>query len=105
MQKILIAAIAIAMAAACHSSFARGGGGHSSGGHSSGGRSSGSRVSSAHVGESPGVHTVRGYTKRNGTIVAPYHATNRNGTKRDNFSTKGNVNPYTGKPGTKNTDK
>ena len=46
-------------------------------------------------------HSVRGYVKKNGTYVQPYRATNPNGTKRDNWSTSGNVNPYTGKPGTK----
>jgi len=46
-------------------------------------------------------HSISGYTKRDGTYVAPSHATNPNGTKADNWTTKGNVNPYTGKPGTK----
>jgi hypothetical protein len=45
-------------------------------------------------------HSVRGYTRRDGTYVQPSHATNRNSTKRDNWSTKGNINPYTGKRGT-----
>lgn len=45
--------------------------------------------------------SVRGYTKKNGTYVAPYQRTNPNSTKMDNYSTKGNVNPYIGKPGTK----
>lgn len=73
--------------------FARGGGGgHSSGGHSSSSYSSGS---------TGGSHSTSGYTKSNGTYVAPAHATNPNGTKADNWSTKGNVNPYTGKEGTK----
>lgn len=49
-----------------------------------------------------GSHSVKGYTKKDGTYVAPHKQTNPNGTKRDNWSTKGNVNPYTGKPGTKN---
>jgi hypothetical protein len=44
---------------------------------------------------------VHGYTKRNGTVVPPYYRSLENGTQRDNFSTKGNVNPYTGKVGTK----
>jgi hypothetical protein len=44
---------------------------------------------------------VHGYTKKNGTVVKPYTRTHENGTQRDNFSTKGNVNPYTGKVGTK----
>lgn len=45
--------------------------------------------------------SVRGYTKKNGTYVAPHQRTNPNSTKMDNYSTKGNVNPYTGKAGTK----
>lgn len=49
-----------------------------------------------------GSHSVKGYTKKDGTYVAPHKQTNPNGTKRDNWSTKGNVNPHTGKPGTKN---
>jgi hypothetical protein len=47
---------------------------------------------------------VGGYTKSNGTYVAPYHRTAPNSTKNDNYSTKGNYNPYTGKWGTKNPD-
>jgi hypothetical protein len=49
-------------------------------------------------------HYVHGYSEKDGTYVAPYHATNPNGTKNDNYSTKGNVNPYTGKPGTSAAD-
>jgi hypothetical protein len=50
-----------------------------------------------------GGHTVNvhGYTRHNGTYVAPHHRTAPNGTKADNWSTRGNVNPYTGKEGTK----
>jgi len=44
---------------------------------------------------------VHGYTRKNGTVVRPYTRTAENGTQRDNFSTKGNINPYTGKRGTK----
>jgi hypothetical protein len=46
-------------------------------------------------------HYVRGYSTKSGTYVAPHWQTNPNRTKFDNWSTKGNVNPYTGKPGTK----
>jgi len=53
-------------------------------------------------GSSGGSHSVKGYTKKDGTYVAPHKQTNPNGTKQDNWSTKGNVNPHTGKPGTKN---
>lgn len=45
-------------------------------------------------------HSVRGYTRKDGTYVAPHRATNPNSTRADNWSTKGNVNPYTGKEGT-----
>ncbi len=43
---------------------------------------------------------VRGYTKKDGTHVQPHHRTTPNRTKRDNYSSLGNTNPYTGKPGT-----
>lgn len=44
---------------------------------------------------------VKGYTKKDGTYVQPHFRTSPNSTKFDNWSTKGNVNPYTGKEGTK----
>jgi outer membrane protein assembly factor BamE (lipoprotein component of BamABCDE complex) len=53
--------------------------------------------------EAKDVH-VNGYTKKDGTYVAPYTRTSPNHTKSDNYSTKGNVNPYTGKEGTKKDD-
>lgn len=43
---------------------------------------------------------VRGYTRKDGTHVQPHYQTDRNNTKLDNYSTQGNVNPYTGKTGT-----
>ena len=42
---------------------------------------------------------VNGYYRSNGTYVEGHYRTAPNSTNRDNFSTKGNVNPYTGKPG------
>lgn len=45
---------------------------------------------------------VRGYFKpTTGTYVAPHYQTAPNATKVDNWSSKPNVNPYTGKAGTK----
>jgi hypothetical protein len=44
-------------------------------------------------------HYVRGYTTRSGTYVLPHRQTNPNGSKFDNWSTKGNINPYTGRRG------
>lgn len=49
-----------------------------------------------------GSHTVSGHVTKSGTYVQPHHATNRDSTKVNNYSQKGNVNPYTGKEGTKN---
>lgn len=57
------------------------------------------------VAAASGSHSTRGYVKRDGTYVGPYHATNPNKTRTDNYSTKGNVNPYTGKEGTRNPEK
>ena len=48
-----------------------------------------------------GSHSVRGHTTKNGTYVAPSRATNPDKSKANNYSHKGNVNPYTGKKGTK----
>lgn len=46
---------------------------------------------------------VRGYYKPStGYYVAPHYKTTPNRTRFDNFSTKGNYNPYTGKKGSVN---
>jgi hypothetical protein len=44
---------------------------------------------------------VKGYTKSNGTQVQGHYRSSPNSTRNDNYSTKGNVNPYTGVAGTK----
>jgi hypothetical protein len=79
-----------------HSSSSHSSGSHSSV-HSSGGHSSGK----SGTGSSPSSHAVRGYTKKNGTQVAPHQQTDPDHTQLNNYSTKGNVNPSTGKTGTK----
>ena len=66
-----------------------GGGGHGSGGHG---------VSSPHSG-SP-VH-VNGYTRSDGTYVAPYVRSSPDATLSNNWSTRGNINPYSGVLGNK----
>lgn len=43
---------------------------------------------------------VRGYVRDNGTYVQPHYKTNSDSTMSNNYSTQGNVNPYTGQPGT-----
>ena len=45
-------------------------------------------------------HYVRGYTKSNGTYVQGQYKTKTNSTNNDNYTTKPNVNPYTGAAGT-----
>lgn len=43
---------------------------------------------------------VDGYVRKDGTYVPPHYRTAPNSTKTDNFSSKPNYNPYTGKKGT-----
>ena len=43
---------------------------------------------------------VRPHVTQDGTSVQPHMRTAPNSTPLDNYSTKGNVNPYTGKEGT-----
>jgi hypothetical protein len=76
-------------------SFARGGG------HSSSG--SGHLTGTGYV--NPSSHYTNGYYRHDGTYVHGYHATDSNGTGTDNYSTKGNVNPWTGQPGSHYVDK
>lgn len=59
------------------------------------------KKSSGMTGSSGGSHSVRGHVRKDGTYVQPHRATNQNQTQRDNWSSKPNVNPYTGKPGEK----
>jgi hypothetical protein len=93
------------------SAFARGGhgGGHSrGGGHArSGGThgksSKGSKAKTSPTTSPDKVH-VNGYVTKDGKTVASHDRTGANKTKDDNWSTKSNVNPETGKAGTKPRD-
>ena len=67
------------------------------GGYRGGSRSSpgtGSRSSSVHV---------RGYTRSNGTVVQPHRRSAADGRFSNNWTTRGNVNPYTGRAGSRVT--
>jgi len=55
-------------------------------------------ITGAYAGSSVRVKT---YKKKDGTVVQSHRKTSPDKTKLNNFSTKGNVNPYTGKEGTK----
>ena len=45
-----------------------------------------------------------GYSKSNGTYVEPHYKTVTNSTNTDNYSTKGNYDPYTNKMGSRAKD-
>jgi hypothetical protein len=44
---------------------------------------------------------VRPYVRKDGTQVRGHYRSNPNSTTLDNYSTKGNINPYTGQKGYK----
>lgn len=92
MNRALILAAAVALIFSGNA-FARGSG---SGGHSS--------YKSTYSYGARSDHAVSGYTRSNGTYVKPAHATNPDFTRDNNYTTKGNLNPYTGKFGTKPRD-
>ncbi len=48
--------------------------------------------------------SVRGYVRKDGTVVQPYVRSDANDTRNDNYSTRGNANPYNGRQGTKPRD-
>lgn len=43
---------------------------------------------------------VQGYTRQDGTYVAPHRRSMPDSSTSNNWSTQGNYNPYTGRPGT-----
>jgi hypothetical protein len=113
-RTMLLVAIVVTVIAPAASYARGGGGGHASGsGHSSGHGSSHGKyaTTSSHrsgrvsghysVGGVGNTHVVAAHYTKNGEYVQSYHATNPNRTTGDNFSTIGNVNPYTGAAGTK----
>lgn len=46
-----------------------------------------------------GYNSVSPYVTRDGTYVQPHFRTNPNSSTYDNWSTRGNTNPFTGQPG------
>jgi hypothetical protein len=47
-------------------------------------------------------HYTQGHSNSNGSYTQPHYQTNPNSTTSDNYGTRGNVNPYTGRSGTRN---
>ena len=43
---------------------------------------------------------VRGYSRGDGTYVQPHYRSNPDGNAFNNWSSRGNINPYTGREGT-----
>jgi hypothetical protein len=48
-----------------------------------------------------GSHLTSGYYRKSGTYVAPHYQTNSDHSRFNNWFTRGNSNPYTGKAGTR----
>jgi hypothetical protein len=91
---LLIAVLGLALCA--DASFAGGGKGRSSG-------ASRSRSSGPGTGSKSSSSRSSGYTRSNGTHVNSYRRTTPDSSSRNNYSTKGNSNPHTGKSGTRVT--
>jgi hypothetical protein len=84
MKRVFIILVALAFVVACAGEgLAQSKGGSKSGGSKSGGT----------------VH-VNGYTTKNGTHVQPHNRSGPDGVFQNNYTTKGNTNPFTGQPGT-----
>ena len=79
-------------------------GGHGGGHYSGYGGSRSSHTSSAGYGGTAERTHVSGYVSKSGKYVAPHDRTHQDGTRNNNWSTKGNRNPDTGKAGTKPRD-
>jgi hypothetical protein len=59
-----------------------------------------SAVSTSYAQVNPNSTYVNGYTRSNGTYVSGHYKTTSNNTINDNYTTRPNVNPYTGTAGT-----
>jgi len=47
---------------------------------------------------------VNGYTRKDGTYVAPHYRSAPDSNPYNNYSTRGNINPYTGEEGTRDPE-
>lgn len=47
---------------------------------------------------------VQGYTRKDGTYVAPHHRSESNTIRSDNYGSQGNSNPYTGQRGSQRNE-
>jgi hypothetical protein len=88
MFKVLMTMVVVLVFSSAAQARGRGGGLHSSRGKT-------------HYAGSGGSAHVRGHVTKKGTCVEPHRRTNPDHSRMNNWSTKGNVNPYTGLKGTK----
>ena len=88
MSKVLFAALAVALTFAITGSAVAKGGSHST----SASPGTGSKASATHV---------HGYTKKDGTYVEPHQRSTPDKKFENNYTTKGNQNPSTGKDGSR----
>lgn len=108
-MKVVMLAIVVGLFSINSCAIAKGGGyGYSSyrGYSHSYGNSLGSTVPRAPMpsygtGSNLNSTSVRGYTRSNGTYVAPARRSMPDNSINNNWTTKGNYNPYTGSAGTK----
>ena len=99
MLKITIVALSLGLASPVTAQSIYGGYGNQGSGYGSGqGNSYGGGYG---TGSNPSSHVTQGYTRSDGDYVQPHMQTNPNNTQMDNYSTRGNVNPYTGAYGTR----
>ncbi|WPD73896.1 hypothetical protein [Dickeya fangzhongdai] len=94
MRKVLLTIMTLMIAT---SVYAKGGGYHSSSSHSY----QAVKPYGYGTGSSSSHERVNGYVKSNGEHVSSYMRTSKDTTQYNNFSTKGNYNPYTNQYGTK----
>jgi hypothetical protein len=101
--KVLVASLAL-LAMFAGDTYAGGGKGGGRGGSRSGGVRWSGR-SSPGTGSKSTSTRVRGYTTSRGTTVQSHRRSTPDGNFRNNYSTRGNVNPYTDNAGTRTTRK
>jgi hypothetical protein len=97
MKKCMGIVVSLVLLAMCAGDGQAGGG---KGGGGKGGSRSSSRSGSGTRSRSSST-AVRAYTRKNGTIVQSHRRSASDGNFHNNYSTRGNVNPQTGKSGTK----
>ena len=93
MKSLVIIAILVAGAQTANAQYRTNSYGSSYGNTYGGGQSG--------TGSNPNSHYIAPHLNSGGSYTGGSHQTNSNNTQLDNYSTRGNVNPYTGAVGTR----